>query len=349
VTGPTVNREWCINSPAVNPATASVLLPSEDGHLYRWNLLSNSIVEAFTLNSGFGEPYVPTVVAPDGAVYTINGSTLYAMDSLSNLSVSAYSSSPDERSALAGQPITFTAVVTNPAGIGPVPGGTVNFLDGAGNMATNISLVNGIAQMAPTNLVAGVHVITAQYSGDAMYPTGMVSFIQRVHARATTMLLTSTVPVLGSNSVTFTAALVSPQGGTPTGMVTFWDGNSFLGQTAPTSGRAVLGVTTLTPASHRVWAEYSSDATYVSCTGAVAAVTAAITKMQMMPDGSFQIGFTNASGAPFSVLGSTDLSTSSTNWPVLGPAIEIEPGQFQFTDPQVGSRAAESYYRVRSP
>ncbi|PWU11119.1 MAG: hypothetical protein C5B50_24030 [Verrucomicrobia bacterium] len=349
VTSPTAAREWCINSPAVNPATASVFLPSEDGHLYQWNLHSNSLSEAFTLNIGFGEPYVPTVVGPDGAVYTINGSTLYAIDSLTNLSISAWSSAPDERSALVAQPISFTAVVTNPAGTGPVPSGMVNFLDGSGTFATNIPVVNGLAQTAPTNLVAGVHFITVQYSGDAFYPTGMVSLVQRIHAKATTMILTSTVPVPGSNSVTFTAALVSPQGGTPTGMVAFWDGNSFLGQTAPSSGRASLGMTTLTAASHRVWAEYSSDATYVSCTGAVVGVTALIRQMQMMPDGSFQLGFTNRSGAPFSVLGSTELSVASTNWPVLGPAIEVTPGQFQFTDPQAGARAAATYYRVRSP
>ncbi|PWU11113.1 MAG: hypothetical protein C5B50_24000 [Verrucomicrobia bacterium] len=350
VTGPFTNKEWCINTPAVNPATASVLLPSEDGHLYRWNLLSNSLSEAFTLNAGYGEPYVPTVVAPDGAVYTINGNKLYAVDSLTNLSVSAYSSVPDERTAWVGQSISFTAVVTNPAGTGPVPSGTMNFLDGSGSFATNIALVNGTAQTAPTNLVAGVHFITAQYSGDGLYPTGMITFVQRVHARSTTMILTSTVPVIGSNSVTFSAALVSPQGGRPLGMVTFWDGNSFLGQTSGGIFQpASLSTNYPSAASHRIWAEYASSATFTYCTGAVVGVTAPITQMQMMPDGSFQLGFTNASGAPFSVLGSTDLSIFSSNWPVLGPAIEVTPGQFQFTDPQAGAHAAANYYRVRSP
>jgi len=40
---PLAVREWCINTAAVNPETDSVFMPSEDGHIYRWNLASNSL------------------------------------------------------------------------------------------------------------------------------------------------------------------------------------------------------------------------------------------------------------------------------------------------------------------
>src|SRR5579862_5747140 len=36
-------REWCIDTPAINPATNSVFIPSEDGHIYGWNLATNSL------------------------------------------------------------------------------------------------------------------------------------------------------------------------------------------------------------------------------------------------------------------------------------------------------------------
>ena len=49
---------------------------SEDGHLYRWNLATNSLSQSVTLGSGVGEPYVPTVIGPDGVVYTVNGGTM---------------------------------------------------------------------------------------------------------------------------------------------------------------------------------------------------------------------------------------------------------------------------------
>src|SRR6185295_18964234 len=64
-------REWCINTAAVNPATNSIFVPSEDGHIYRWNLATNSLSQAAALSPGIGEPYVPSVIGPDGTVYTL--------------------------------------------------------------------------------------------------------------------------------------------------------------------------------------------------------------------------------------------------------------------------------------
>ena len=52
-------REWCINTAAVNPASKSVFAPSEDGHLYRWDLSANSIAEAVALDPGVGSRMSP--------------------------------------------------------------------------------------------------------------------------------------------------------------------------------------------------------------------------------------------------------------------------------------------------
>jgi len=71
--------EWCINTAAVDPATGSVFVPSEDGHLYRWNLKTNRFSQHILLNAPRGEAYTPTVVGPDGTVYAINNATLYAV------------------------------------------------------------------------------------------------------------------------------------------------------------------------------------------------------------------------------------------------------------------------------
>jgi hypothetical protein len=76
---PNAVREWCINTAAVDPATKSVLVNSEDGKLYRWSLATNTFSEVVTLTAGIGEAYTPTVVGPDGTVYAISNGTLYAV------------------------------------------------------------------------------------------------------------------------------------------------------------------------------------------------------------------------------------------------------------------------------
>lgn len=72
-------KEWCVNTVAVDPATNSVLVNSEDGRLYRWNLPGNAFTEAITLTGGIAESYTPTAVGADGRVYAINNATLYSV------------------------------------------------------------------------------------------------------------------------------------------------------------------------------------------------------------------------------------------------------------------------------
>jgi hypothetical protein len=71
--------EWCINSAVVDPADDSVIVNSEDGTLYRWNLATNRLAEKIHLNAPRPEAYTPTLIGPDGTVYAINNATLYAV------------------------------------------------------------------------------------------------------------------------------------------------------------------------------------------------------------------------------------------------------------------------------
>ncbi len=72
-------KEWCINSAAVDPATDSVLVNSEDGILYRWDLSTNQMSQKIRLTNGLGEAYTPTAVGADGAVYAISNATLFVV------------------------------------------------------------------------------------------------------------------------------------------------------------------------------------------------------------------------------------------------------------------------------
>ncbi|HLV81172.1 MAG TPA: hypothetical protein VKT32_12870 [Chthonomonadaceae bacterium] len=71
--------EWCINTMAVDPFTKSILVNSEDGKLYRWDLTTNTLSEKMTLTAGLGEAYTPTVVGGDGTVYAINNAIIFAI------------------------------------------------------------------------------------------------------------------------------------------------------------------------------------------------------------------------------------------------------------------------------
>ncbi len=72
-------REWCINTAAVDPDKKSVLVNSEDGKLYRWDLTTNTFSQVITLSSGIGEAYTPTVIGTDGTAFAINDAVLFAL------------------------------------------------------------------------------------------------------------------------------------------------------------------------------------------------------------------------------------------------------------------------------
>jgi hypothetical protein len=365
-TYPYAVREWCINTAAVNPATDCIFTPSEDGRIYRWNLALNSLCEAFTLGTGLGEPYVPTSVGPDGTIYSLNGGSMFALTGLTNYAVGVYSSSPDMTTLVVGQPVTFSAVVTNLDASGPVPTGTVTFTDltyhglTATNrtLALNLPLSNGVATVTISNLVAGSnflgnHFITANYNGSGAFPAASATLVQKVHAYGTTLSLTSSIPPAGSSGpITFTATVASAPsgGGLPSGQVTFWDGSTFLAQVplSTNTGAASFTLAVLTSASHAIRATYASDTIFAASAGSVITTAPTLTNWNVDTNGYFGFGFSNVIGGPFSVLGSTDLFLPLSNWGVLGPVIEILPGQFQFSDPQTSNNSVQ-YYRVRSP
>ncbi|MEI2726285.1 MAG: hypothetical protein V9H26_23060 [Verrucomicrobiota bacterium] len=76
----------------------------------------------------------------------------------------------------------------------------------------------------------------------------------------------------------------------------------------------------------------------------------ALASLARLGNGSFQFGFTNGTGLPFTVLTSTNVALPLNLWSNLGPAVEtpVSSGQYQFTDPQATSNLIR-FYRVSSP
>ena len=71
--------EWCVNAAAVDVAGHCALVNSEDGMLYRWDLLTNKLSEGVMLDGPRGQAYTPTIVGPTGVVYAINNARLFAV------------------------------------------------------------------------------------------------------------------------------------------------------------------------------------------------------------------------------------------------------------------------------
>ena len=277
-------REWCINTAAVNPATNSIFTPSEDGYIYRWNLVTNSLSQAVQLTEGIGEPYVPTIIGPDGIVYTLNGGTLFALGKLEGVDIALTSSMPDVRPVVVGEPITFTATVTNTGPGGTIPTGTITFKDFTYQdlipITTTLGTVtldgNGQASLTTSSLTAGNgflgnHHITAMYSGDSMFTHGDAVLVQKIHASATTTTLNSSPnPSNFGQLVVFTATVADtpPSSLVPSGMITFHEGATVLAQIPLNgSGAAAFATTSLFAGNHVVTATYSSDTVFASSSG----------------------------------------------------------------------------------
>ena len=72
-----------------------------------------------------------------------------------------------------------------------------------------------------------------------------------------------------------------------------------------------------------------------------------LTNLTVLGNGAFQFGFANPN-SNFTVLATSDFTLPLSNWTVLGPATQVSPGHFQFTDSQAANYPIR-FYRVRSP
>jgi hypothetical protein len=269
--------EWSMSTPAVNPSTSSIFVSSRDGHLYRWDLSTDSLSQAIRLGSS-NESQIPTVVGPDGTIYTMSGASLFALGNLAGVDVSLTSTVPDLRSVVPGQSLTFAAAITNTGASGLIPTGTVTFEDISFQgttpvttaLATNVPLdATGHASIT-ASLAAGSHVIQGRYNGDRNFSWGSSSMVEMVHGDKPATTLTSLVnPSDVSQAVTFKATVVAtPSGrGLPTGMVTFEEGRNVLAQIPLNEGSASFTTSALGPGAHTLTAVYGSDGLFASSSG----------------------------------------------------------------------------------
>jgi hypothetical protein len=173
--------------------------------------------------------------------------------------------------AVFGQPVTFAATVTaNDPGSG-TPTGSVTFMDGGVPLDTE-DLSNGTASFTTSDLDLGYHSIYAVYEGDANFlDSSSDSLDQQIVAETTTAVSATPSPSMVGQWVTFTATVapVSPGLDTPTGMVTFREGTTYLGADDLSDGAASIATANLSVGSHTITAVYEGDDYYQTSTGYV--------------------------------------------------------------------------------
>jgi hypothetical protein len=76
----------------------------------------------------------------------------------------------------------------------------------------------------------------------------------------------------------------------------------------------------------------------------LAAEPADITSVSVQPNGSMILDFAGTSGYVQTVFASTNLQ----DWTSIGPATQISPGRFQFTDPDA-TNFQQRFYKIRTP
>ena len=232
-----------------NPhVTTTALTPGTVGNAY-----SNTLFEAGGV-SPFAWTYtgsLPSGITLGASTGTVSGTTCVAgpysftakvTDKNSNygtqgltLQITQASTTTSVASSLNastyGQAVTFTATVTPQYSCTPT--GTVTFYDGSTAISGAITLTSATAMFTTTTLqlAAGMHSITARYSGDPnFYATGAggstaTVLSQVVNQATTTTSVTSNLnPSTYGQTVTFTATVAPEYAGTPTGTVMFYDG-----------------------------------------------------------------------------------------------------------------------------
>src|SRR5262249_29673789 len=141
---------------------------------------------------------------------------------------------------------------------------------------------NGVATLT-VPLAVGNHALTASFAGTGNFAnSASAAAAVTVSRAATAVALASSVnPAATGQAGTFTATVsaLAPRMGTPTGTVTFMDGNVVLGtaSVSPFSGKATLTTSFAAAGGHAITAVYSGD---VSLVGSSQALTEQVSAAQ---------------------------------------------------------------------
>ena len=169
--------------------------------------VSGKVIGSGSLSNGQVSTSISTLsVGSQLITATYSGNSTFGIASatltqvVSNEAAVALVSSADPASV--GQSVTFTATVTASVKGTGSPTGTMAFADGAASLGV-VTLSNGQATYTTSTLAAGLHVVTAVYSGDSNFAPFTAVLLQRAGTAGTASAwgLNSTGQ-LGNNTTT---------------------------------------------------------------------------------------------------------------------------------------------------
>ena len=255
-------------SPGAGTPTGTITF--EDGSTaLHTGTLSNGVATYTTSSLAVGSKHSIAAVYGGDANYTPSTSSALSRRVRKTTTHTTLTSSVS--SSVHGQLITFTATVVAASPGAGTPTGTVTFKDGSTTLHTGI-LSKGVASYVTSSLAVGSnHSITAVYGGDTNYTSSTSSALsRRVHKTTTHTTLTSSASSsVHGQLVTFTAtvAAASSGAGTPTGTVTFKDGNNTIHAGTLRNGFASYATSSLAVGSnHSITAVYGGDTNYTPST-----------------------------------------------------------------------------------
>jgi hypothetical protein len=257
VFGQTQTLTATVNSPAGTPTGTVTFF---DGNTALGSAPLNAAGQAtLTVALGVGNH---ALTASFGGSNAFDPSTSAAVAETVSPAATAVALSASTNPARTGAPVTFTATVIAVAPGAGAPTGTVTFFDGSTVLGTVTLDANGKATLTRGFATVGSHAITAVYSGDGTFDTSSQTITEQVVARRSshTTLVASVNPVAVGQPVTFTVKASAASGtGTPTGTITFLDGDVVLATVTLSRGKATLTRRFATRGSHAITAVSSGD------------------------------------------------------------------------------------------
>ena len=180
-------------------------------------------------------------------------------------------------SSVYGQWVTYTATVSAVAPGGVIPAGTVQFFDGATEVAS-VTPMGGSATYTAVNLTPGGHSITAVYLGGARtLGSNSPALALNVAKDNTRVSFSASTAVYGQpTTVSATITSVAPGAGTPTNVVVFYDNGVQVGSAWVVGGQARASLN-LSPvgSTHALTAAYLGDNNFNAATSSAVVRTVA--------------------------------------------------------------------------